>query len=231
VRSVDDLIAVDHVVTGTQTGPLSANPLLVIPRNLVSRWADRDTQRLFWTVVDILKTRQFRIEEFDAPLWEAAERAAGVISLAESAEMTQDFDPSKMAPPLVQRLQRGRAVGADQIAAARDCMAAFQASLTGHLRPEMAVLTPTWPFRAPRIYQQMTVVQGKRVPVDPHRNVFVRAANAAAAPALTMPAGFYPGGLPFGIQLMGAPECDSELLSVSSMVERAIKDEPRIAPT
>jgi Asp-tRNA(Asn)/Glu-tRNA(Gln) amidotransferase A subunit family amidase len=230
VRSVADVIGVDHVVSGTDAQPAVADPLLVVPRSLIARWADRDTQRLFQAVVDALKARQFRIEESDEPLWEAAERAAGVISLTESAAATRDFDPSKMAPALFERLQRGRAVELDHVAAARECTAAFRADLVQRFRPGIVALTPTWPFRAPRIYQQTTIVQGKRVPVDPHRNVFVRAANAAAAPALTMPAGFYPGGLPFGIQLMGAPGCDSELLSIALMMERAIAEDATIVP-
>jgi Asp-tRNA(Asn)/Glu-tRNA(Gln) amidotransferase A subunit family amidase len=62
--------------------------------------------------------------------------------------------------------------------------------------------------------------------MDPHRNIFVRAANAADAPALTLPAGRYPGKVPFGVQLMSAHGRDGELLAIARSLELALRSVP-----
>jgi aspartyl-tRNA(Asn)/glutamyl-tRNA(Gln) amidotransferase subunit A len=167
-----------------------------------------------------LRRHGFRIEKIDEPLWEAGERAAGIVSISEAAAHLQDADKSLMAPALAQRLRLGTTI--DQVAMAHAAMAALRSSLLRQVAPGSVILTPTWPFRAPRIHQTSVVVRGKRLSMDPHRNIFVRAANAADAPALTLPAGFYPGHVPFGLQLMAPQGRDRELLATAASVAHAI---------
>ena len=224
-RSVADVIAADAILSEAEDAPAAASLSFVVPERLIAQKADEPTQRLFAATVDRLRSQGFRIGAFDAPYWKAAESAAGIVSMAEGAAATRDFDETRLAPALAERLRRGLTIPAEQVAAARQAMAAFQSSLRG-IPAGAIILTPTWPFRAPKIYQTMAVVQGRRVPMDPHRNIFVRAANAADAPALTMPAGLYPGRIPFGLHLMGAPGRDTELLSAATAIEAPAGDYP-----
>lgn len=70
-----------------------------------------------------------------------------------------------------------------------------------------AIVTPTWPFAAPRIGDTTILVHGATMPVDPHRTCFVRAANAADACAITLPIRAYLGaGVPAGLHLMADRE-------------------------
>ncbi|MGH7265277.1 MAG: amidase family protein, partial [Candidatus Rokuibacteriota bacterium] len=107
---------------------------------------------------------------------------------------------------------------------------AFQRALAATLarRGADAVLTPTWPFAAPPIHAETVTVHGRPVPVDPHRNCFVRAANAARGCAVTLPVGLYPeAGVPAGLQLLAPEGADDALLSLAALVEAALPRLPR----
>ena len=201
-----------------------SKPLFLVPDALIARYADACTQRLFAIALDRLKARGFAIETFDEPTWEAGERSAGVVSLAEGYAGTLALDKSLMAPALAARLERGKLTTAGQLAAGYEAMKAFAAALAERVPAGAVILTPTWPFRAPKIYQVKAMVQGKRVSMDPHRNIFVRAANAADAPALSLPAGLYPGGVPFGLHLMAPGGRDTDVLSAAAQIETIVSE-------
>ena len=221
-RSVADIQAADAVLSGIDDTPATFAPLFLVPEALIARYADEATQSLFAAALGRLKAKGFAIELFEEPSWEAGERSAGVVSLAEGFASTRGLDKSLMAPALAARLERGKLTTPEQLAAAYDAVKTFAAALGKRVPEGAVILTPTWPFRAPKIYQMMAVVQGRRVPMDPHRNIFVRAANAADAPALSMPAGFYPGRVPFGLHLMAPSGRDADVLSAAAKIETIV---------
>jgi Asp-tRNA(Asn)/Glu-tRNA(Gln) amidotransferase A subunit family amidase len=91
-----------------------------------------------------------------------------------------------------------------------------------------AVLTPTWPFAAPPIHAQSVEVRGRTVAVDPHRNCFVRAANAADACAITVPMGLYPTAkVPAGLHLVAPQGRERRILSLAREIEARL---PRLPP-
>jgi Asp-tRNA(Asn)/Glu-tRNA(Gln) amidotransferase A subunit family amidase len=227
-RSVHDIDAVDKVLAG-DTGPTpDCAPTLLVPERLVAKYTDETTQKLFAAAVERLRSAGFFIDEFDEPLWEPAERAAGIVSMGEAADHLRSADLALLAPALAERLRLGRTMNGEQVATARETMNHFSLALSRHVARGRLIVSPTWPFRAPRIRQTAAVIQGRRVSVDPHRNVFVRAANAANAPALTIPAGMYSGGIPFGIQLIAPQGGDRDLLSMADLVAKAVmKNSPK----
>jgi Asp-tRNA(Asn)/Glu-tRNA(Gln) amidotransferase A subunit family amidase len=94
-----------------------------------------------------------------------------------------------------------------------------------------AIATPTWPFAAPRISDQTVMVRSASVPVDPHRNCFVRAANAIDACAITVPMGLYPSaGVPAGLHLMAEGGSEARLLAVARLVETRLAPLPPPPP-
>ncbi|MBO9643756.1 MAG: amidase, partial [Pseudacidovorax sp.] len=46
-------------------------------------------------------------------------------------------------------------------------------------------------------------------------------ATLAGAPAISLPAGFHAGGLPFGLQIIAKPHGDRQLLALARQYERA----------
>ncbi len=45
--------------------------------------------------------------------------------------------------------------------------------------------------------------------------------NASGQPAIALPTGFSPQGVPIGIQLVGRPAADSTLISLAAQIEAA----------
>jgi amidase len=58
--------------------------------------------------------------------------------------------------------------------------------------------------------------------VTPTDSVFNRPWSLLGVPAITLPAGCGPGGLPVGIQLIARPREDARLLAVAAFAERAL---------
>lgn len=220
-RSVADAIAVDTVLHPDENEVEASNTRWLVPLRLVEAACDRATLKLFERAVAAVATA-IPVEAIDLDGWTAAERAAGIVSQAETAYATRMLDRNRLNPRLAERLERGDGISETELDAARATCTAFAAYLSERLGADGILLTPTWPFRAPLIHQKSTVVQGRRVPVDPSRNVFVRAANAAGAPAVTLPAGWYPGMVPFGIQAMAIAGADAALLNACRRIEKLV---------
>ena len=55
-------------------------------------------------------------------------------------------------------------------------------------------------------------------------------ATFAGLPCIAVPAGFGPGGLPMGLQLIGRPRADAEVLRIAAALEPAIADILAVRP-
>ena len=81
------------------------------------------------------------------------------------------------------------------------------------MRSRDALLTPTLPITATPVAE----VDEATTPLA----TFTRAANYLGACALSLPAGFSAGGLPIGVQLMGAPFAEATLVAIGRAYQRA----------
>ena len=84
-----------------------------------------------------------------------------------------------------------------------------------------ALVVPTTPITAPRIGHE-TIRLGDKD--HSTRALLLRAnrpANLAGVPAITVPCGFTPEGLPVGLQLIGAVTDEHLLLQIARAFERA----------
>ena len=79
-----------------------------------------------------------------------------------------------------------------------------------------SILTPTTPTSAFQIKDET-----KKTPLDMYLNdVFTVTANLAGLPAISVPAGTDKEGLPLGLQLIGKPWCEGELLQIAEVLEK-----------
>jgi amidase len=85
------------------------------------------------------------------------------------------------------------------------------------------LLTPTIPTTAPRA-ESLT---GLRTLAKAGRRVaFTTPWNVTGQPAVSVPVGFSPEGLPLAVQLVGPPGSESLLLSLAAQVERGAERHP-----
>ena len=83
------------------------------------------------------------------------------------------------------------------------------------------LITPTTPITAPRIGQDIVRCGDSEEPVL-HAMIRCTAPfNATHLPALSVPCGFTPGGLPVGLQIAGRPFDEATVLRVGYAYEQA----------
>lgn len=212
------------------TAPGTALPRLLVPAGLVARAADTPTRALFAAALAACRAAGVETVEGEVPLWREADAACGVISLAEGGAWLERLpEDAPIGPRLKARRLAFRALDPTAIAEAREVCARFTVALAAALRESgaTAVATPGWPFAAPLVEAETVDFDGTAIPLDPARSIFVRTANAAGAPAITLPAGLYPReAVPFGLHLLGAPGSDSALLALAAVVEAALPPAP-----
>jgi Asp-tRNA(Asn)/Glu-tRNA(Gln) amidotransferase A subunit family amidase len=211
-----------------------ATPRLLVPSRLVETGADAATRALFAAALAQCRGAGIDIIEAEIPLWREADAACGLISLAEGGAFLATLpEDAPIGPRLVARRAAYRALDPAAVDQARATCAAFTQALRGALRDALkeggAIATPTWPFAAPPIEAETVDMDGTPIPLDPARSLFVRTANAAGAPAITLPAGLYPRErVPFGLHLLAAPGDDAALLALAARVEAALPPAPSL---
>ena len=206
-----------------------AGKVLVL-RKLVDEMCDEETLELF---NHALARCGLEVVEGEVPGWMEGERAAGIVSLAECGIALSGMDVSKASDGIQARAANAARLSLVEIDDARAACVALRRSLNDVLRKTgaAAVLTPTWPFAAPPIHAQTVEVRGQTVPVDPHRNCFVRAANAADACAITLPMGLYPTAkVPAGLHLVAPAGAERRLLALAREIESRLPPLPPAPP-
>jgi aspartyl-tRNA(Asn)/glutamyl-tRNA(Gln) amidotransferase subunit A len=84
------------------------------------------------------------------------------------------------------------------------------------------LFTPTTPIAAPRIGENEIVLDGKPHNTRILTTRFVRGFNVIGWPALSIPCGLSPDGLPLGLQLAARPFEENLLLALGDALERQI---------
>jgi Asp-tRNA(Asn)/Glu-tRNA(Gln) amidotransferase A subunit family amidase len=227
-RSVSILIRSFAALDGGE-GKVEPSRRLIVPRRLIEAMSDEGTLVLFRNAVGSLQSIGFEFIEREIDGWLDAERAAGVISLFESGQALSRMDLTRASEGIRKRAALTKTVREEDADVARRTAARFKDALrkTIDATNSDAAITPTWPFAAPLINADTVSVNGREVPIDPHRNCFVRAANAVDACALTLPAGLYPDErVPAGIQLMAPGGRELRLLATASAAEAALPPLP-----
>src|SRR6185369_16320200 len=83
-----------------------------------------------------------------------------------------------------------------------------------------ALVLPTLPIPAPVIGEQSMSIGGRQEPVRALLLRLTQLFNLTGHPAISLPCGATPSGLPCGLQLVGSRSHTENLLSVAVAVER-----------
>src|SRR6185312_2595531 len=225
------LLRCAFAVLSENTGKATPSGRLIVPSQLIETMSDEATRTLFKAARQALLAAGFIVIEREVEGWLAAENAAGVISLYEGGQSLVGMNLAFASQGIRDRAAQAKALTKDDVDDARRIARQFKAEVRDALAEADAdaVLTPTWPFAAPLIEASEVPVNGRMVPLNPHRNCFVRAANAIDACAITLPAGFYrEENVPFGIHLTAPGGHDIRLLAAAAAVEAALQPPPRL---
>ncbi|MFN7985710.1 MAG: amidase family protein, partial [Vicinamibacterales bacterium] len=120
------------------------------------------------------------------------------------------------------RLEMARYVTAEDYVRALEGRRALRQEVDAAMAGLDALVLPTLPIVAPRIGEGLVSLGGRMEPV---RNVMLRLTqlfNITGHPAISLPMGASPSGLPTGLQLAGATGQTDNLLHIARGVELAL---------
>ncbi|WP_170149834.1 amidase [Rhodoplanes roseus] len=234
-RSAADLARVWPVLSASPSGS-AALPRRAVVLDEALDDSDPAIVRACEAAIDILVT--LVIDVVSHPGFpEAADQHALAVMQAEAARSHAALiDDPGTEPVLRRRLAKGLAIDdralAESLAARVPLCEAF---LRGTLVDADIAILPVMPVATPRVAE---VTPGDPA-FDPKRlyalSRFTRFVNYLGLPALALPAGFDDAGLPVGVQLVGRPGAEAQLLALGrafqartdfhGRVPRAVADE------
>lgn len=157
------------------------------------------------------------------PAPDAARAAAYVITSVEGTSLQLenlrrrplDFDPATR-----DRFLAGALLPAEWYVRAQRFRAWFRTATRDLFRDTDVILAPAVPFAAPRFTEETLSVAGQTVPVRPTIGRFTQPLSLIGLPILVVPIR-PPGCLPVGVQVVGAPFAEADVLRVGYALERA----------
>jgi len=172
--------------------------------------------------VEALASAGGRIEELSVPELQEAGRLNGLMTTADAAAYHRermDQAPHDFGQDVLTRLRRGAAYGATDYADARRQQSilrrTFSSWFVEHGGAFDAVILPTTPCVAPRISGLDAVATA------PLLTRLTAPFNLTGLPAMSVPCGVTPEGLPVGLQIVGAPWAEQRVLRVGRAYELA----------
>lgn len=187
--------------------PLQGRPRLAVPRGLIV--ADREVARAFWD----LATRLNAVE-VDLPIARARGRESfTVIRLSEASSVHLPFRDrwQEYFPDVRRLLEKGLEFKATDYATALEVMRRVKDEFMSVMRNFDAMILPSTAVPAPRIDE---VIGNEDGPIRDLLTGDSWLAPFVGAPAISVPM-FKVGGLPVGLQLIGKPGEDLELIGLA----------------
>jgi aspartyl-tRNA(Asn)/glutamyl-tRNA(Gln) amidotransferase subunit A len=231
-RTVTDACLMYQALIGDDT-PEAPAPIpltgvrLAVPRRYFCELLDEDVRTGFESVLERLRSGGAHID--DVEMHHASDIAAIYlhIALGDAAAYharTLDSMPERYTPPVRTRLELGRYILAEDYVralAGRDVLTREVDAALGH---RAALVLPTLAIPAPRLGTDFVTIGGRS---EPLRNLMLRLTqlfNVTGHPAVSLPAGFTPGGLPHAVQLVGARNQTDALLRVALACENNLRN-------
>jgi aspartyl-tRNA(Asn)/glutamyl-tRNA(Gln) amidotransferase subunit A len=228
-RSVEDASTIYDVMRGAAVSVVQAAPLWGRRFGLLSAYfmekLDEHVEAAVLNAVDALRRSGAAVTDVTLP--HAADIAPVYLHLvladaaAYHATMLQER-PAAYTPNVRLRLEMGRYVLAEDYVRALEGRRVLAREVERALDGLDALLLPALSIPAPVIGDASVAVKGGREPV---RNAMLRCTqpfNLTSHPAISLPCGTTPAGLPVGLQIVGRLGETSELLRTARSIEAAL---------
>lgn len=132
----------------------------------------------------------------------------------------------RYAPDVLERLEKGAATSRDDYEGALSERTRVREHTLGAMSELDVVIAPATPVPAPPLGADLVDVNGRETPVRPALLSFTVPFTQPGGPVAAVPLGEQ-DGLPFGLQILGRPGSDGEVLAIAAACRRlAGADEP-----
>jgi len=196
---------------------------LGVPREFFLDVLDEEVLFLFQEALRALRKLGAHLIDVSIPLLKETEDAGNQIAWAEATHYHQQagWFPARAADygeDVRTRLEMGLKISAIAYLQAMETRRNFIAEFHNTLRESDldAVVFPTTPIAAPLIDQESVAINGTNHPARALLLRNNRPANLGALPAISVPCGLTPGGLPIGLQFMAAAQDELLLIQIAN---------------
>jgi aspartyl-tRNA(Asn)/glutamyl-tRNA(Gln) amidotransferase subunit A len=164
-----------------------------------------------------------RVIPVQVPDIDAISAASLVILLSEAAALYEPYldRQSEIGVDVRALLYQGRLVPATDYVNAQRLRKVLANEFRALFRSIDCLFTPATPITAPRIGQRDVEIDGETLDTRLVTTRFARGFNALGFPALAMPCGESPEGMPIGLQMVGRPFEESLLFALGEPLEIA----------
>ena len=203
-------------------------PRIGIAKNFFLEIVSPEVERAFETSLQVLKKLGARLKEMTLPYLQESELAGNQIAWAEATLYHQEagWYPAHTAEygeDVRLRLEMGEKVSAIDYLKAMEVREKFMAGfhLTLMENEVDLIVTPTTPITAPRIDEEKISLGGAEHMTRALLLRNNRPANLGGMPAISVPCGLTPHGLPVGLQLISGLADEPLLLELAARFEQA----------
>ncbi|HOK46466.1 MAG TPA: amidase [Bryobacteraceae bacterium] len=199
-----------------------------LPENHYFDAVDEAVGRAVRRAAELAETLGARAVPVRVPDIAAINTVGRIILLAEAtAAMTPYLDDrAKFGPDVLALLDQGRFVTATDYVNAQRLRRLMRQEFDAIWEQADCLFTPTTPIAAPRIGETTVEIDGQTEDVRLASTRLVRALNVLGLPAISLPCGFDPRGLPLGLQIVGPAFQEARLLRIAAAIEDALGIRP-----
>jgi len=212
----------------TQSSAGSRQFRLGLPKEYFLEIVSTEVEYAFDEALRLLRKSHVRLKQVSVPLLHETEDAGNQIAWAEATHYHQQAGcfPAHSADygeDVRTRLELGAKVPATTYLRALELRDMFIEGFHAAMAEANldALVVPTAPIAAPRIGEETTSICGVNHPTRALLLRLNRPANLAGLPAISIPCGFTPDGLPVGLQFIGAVTDELLLIRIAQTFERA----------
>lgn len=156
-----------------------------------------------------------------------AAQANGKIVISDAAVVHRErlaHSPDEFGADVLTRLHNGAALPLEDYILARRTQALMRRQFTAFLNRYDILLMPTTPVPAPPIEGPNGIEMARLL------TLFTAPFNLTGLPALTLPCGFTPDGLPVGLQIIARPWAEAQVLRAGYAYEQATEWRLKVPP-
>ena len=207
------------------SGPPRVEGLRVgLPRRYVFEGVDPGIADRVRNAVAALSSLGVMVEEVDVPGLELSTATVYTIIAGESSAYHSRWWPERVddyGADVRGKLEAAARLSADDYVQAQRVRAQIVEALAAALEDVDAIVTPTAPLTPQLVGQKQVDFGGQRRPTT-GGGVFTRLTapfNLSGGPAISVPCGLTPGGMPAGLQIASAPGRDGLVLRLAAAYE------------
>jgi aspartyl-tRNA(Asn)/glutamyl-tRNA(Gln) amidotransferase subunit A len=202
-----------------------------LPRRYAFAGVDPGIADRVRSAVAALASLGVTVEEIDVPELELSTATVYTIIAGEAGAYHSRWWPERVADygaDIQRRLAAAARLSAGDYVQAHRVRAQIVEALAAALEDVDAIVTPTAPLPPQRVGQTEVTFAGQRRPTT-GGGVFTRFTapfNLSGGPAISVPCGLTPGGMPAGLQIAAAPGRDELVLRLAAAYEHESMEAP-----